>query len=126
MYARNVRKIWTNCTPLYQPCDIYFYRQVKIFIKKLQNAPELLKTNTEIAFRENAIKIHSLILHQLSSPGFSDMIKYAWFASKVIEERTIFMNLNEMCFPILLLKNPCTCKTAAFIKCQNLFRLHLR
>ena len=86
-------------------------------LKKLQNSPDLLKTSGEITSGKDEIKIHSLILHQLSSTGFSDMIKYAWFASKLIEERTIFTNLNEMCFPISLLKNLCTCKTATFIKC---------
>jgi len=112
-----VKIIPSKGTSLCQPCDVYFCRQVKIFIKKLQNAPDLLKTNREISSREDAIKIHSLILHQLSSSlSFSGMIKYAWLASKLIEERTIFMNLNEMCFPISLLKNPCTCETAAFIK----------
>ncbi|KYM98426.1 hypothetical protein ALC62_10866 [Cyphomyrmex costatus] len=48
-----------KCTPLCQPCDVYFYRQVKILIKKLQNAPTLIKNQREIASREDAIKIHS-------------------------------------------------------------------
>ena len=93
-----VKIIPFKCTPHCQPCDVYFYRQVLIVIKKLQNVPDLLKTNREIASGKDAIKIHSLILHQLSSPDFSDMIKCACFALKLIEERTIFMNLNEM-FP---------------------------
>ena len=31
-----VKIIPSKCTPLCQPCDVYFYRQVKIFIKKLK------------------------------------------------------------------------------------------
>lgn len=105
-----VKVIPPKCTPLCQPCDVYFYRQVKIFIKKLQNAPELLKANREIASREDSITIHSLLLHQLSAPAFRPMIKYTWFASKLIDERDIFLNVNELCFPISLLKQPCVCK----------------
>jgi len=30
-------------TPLCQPCDVYFYRQIKNFIKRLQNFPTLLQ-----------------------------------------------------------------------------------
>lgn len=106
-----------KCTPLCQPCDVYFYRQVKIFIKKIQNAPALLKNQREIASREDAIKIHSLILHQLSAPDFVPMLRYAWFASKLIEEKNIFSNVNDLCFPVSLLKKPCACNEMAFIKC---------
>lgn len=114
-----IKVIPPKCTPICQPCDVYFYRQVKIFTKKIQNAPDLLKNNREIASREDSIQIHSLILHQLSAPAFSPMIKYAWFAAKLTnnEEKPLFLNVNEVCFPITLLKNPCACKAVGFIKC---------
>ena len=66
-----VNIIPSKCTPLCHPCDVNFTDRLK-----LQNAPDLLKTNRETASREDAIKSHSLILYQLSSRGFSDMIKY--------------------------------------------------
>lgn len=81
--------ILPKCTPLCQPCDVYFYRQVKILIKRMQNAPALLKDKREIASRIDAIKIHSLVHHQLSASAFSPMLKYAWFAAKLIQEREI-------------------------------------
>ena len=52
--------IHPKCTPLCQPCDISFYRQVKNFLKRLQNAPAFLKEQREIASREDAIRLHSL------------------------------------------------------------------
>ena len=39
----NLKIIPPKCTPLCQPCDVYFYRQVKNFLNRLQNAPALLK-----------------------------------------------------------------------------------
>lgn len=106
-----------KCTPLCQPCDVYFYRQVKILLKHLQNAPTLLYEQREIASREDAIKIHSLILHQLSAPVFHSMLQYAWFASKLISDRTIFLNVKQLCFPSSLLKQKCACKQVGFIQC---------
>ncbi|XP_046476181.1 uncharacterized protein [Neodiprion pinetum] len=106
-----------KCTPICQPCDVYFFRQIKIFIKKIQNAPELLADKRELTSREDIMKIHSLILHQLNSPKFTAMIQYAWFASKLIDEREIFMNVNQLCFSIKNLKTKCNCNNNSFIKC---------
>lgn len=112
-----VKIIPPKCTPICQPCDVYFFRQVKIFLKKIQNAPELLKEKRELTSREDIIKIHSLILHQLRSPKFTAMIQYAWFASKLIENREIFLNVNQLCFSLTNLKTKCNCKNVSFIKC---------
>lgn len=115
----SVKVIPPKCTPLVQPCDVYFYRQVKNFIKRLQNCSELLEQNREINSREDCIKIHSIIHHQLSSPIFRDMIQYAWFASKLSVTRNIFMNVNETCFCTDVLQTPCDCKKSAFICCAR-------
>lgn len=106
-----------KCTPLVQPCDVYFYRQVKNLIKRLQNCSTLMEQKRKINSREDCIKIHSIVHHQLSSSIFSNMIKYAWYAAKLSNKRTIFMNVNEVCFTPELLKIPCSCKKAAFICC---------
>lgn len=106
-----------KCTPFCQPCDVYFYRQVKNLIKRLQNAPNLLREQREIASREDAIKIHSIVQHQLSAPCFENMLKYAWYAAKLLETRTIFSNLNDICFPVTIAKQNCACKEISFIKC---------
>lgn len=114
-----VKVIPPKCTPICQPCDVYFYRQVKNFIKKLQNCPTLLQQQREIGAREDAIKIHSLLLHQLSAPVFKPMLLYAWYASKLIEERPIFLNMNEICFSISIIKKSCSCKNVGFIQCAH-------
>jgi hypothetical protein len=75
---------------------------MKILIKKLKHASEFLKEQTEITSREDAIKTHSIVHHQLSAPGFENMIKYAWFASKLTSNRSISNNVNAVCFPVIL------------------------
>lgn len=114
-----VKVIPPKCTPICQPCDVYFYRQVKNFIKRLQNCSYLIDNEREIARREDAIKIHSIVHHQLSAPIFTKMLRYAWFASKLADEREIFQNVNEVCFPIQKLKIPCACGKTAFIQCSR-------
>ncbi|KYN22474.1 hypothetical protein ALC57_05125, partial [Trachymyrmex cornetzi] len=114
-----VEVIPPHCTPFCQPCDVYFFRQVKNFIKKIQNCTEVLQSNKELSTREDAIKIHSLIHSQLSSPLFEDMIVYAWFASKLLPERKVFQNVNEVCFPPEIRKQKCACGKLCFINCAN-------
>lgn len=114
-----VKVIPPKCTPIVQPCDVYFYRQVKNLIKNLQNAAYLVENNREINSREDCIKIQSIVHHQLSSPIFCKMIRYAWYAAKLSEEREIFVNVNNVCFPNELLKERCSCNNSSFINCAR-------
>lgn len=106
-----------HCTPYCQPCDVYFFRQIKNFIKKLQNSAEVIQTKRQLSTREDAIKIHSLIHYQLSAPIFKDMIKYAWYASKLLPNRSLFANVNEVCFANNIRQSKCDCTACAFIRC---------
>ncbi|XP_076302087.1 uncharacterized protein LOC143220302 [Lasioglossum baleicum] len=85
----SVKVIPPKCTPLVQPCDVYFFRQVKNLIKRLQNCSYLIQHKREINSREDCIKIQSIVHHQLSSPIFANMIHYAWFASKLCDSREL-------------------------------------
>ncbi|GFY52652.1 putative deoxyribonuclease TATDN2 [Trichonephila inaurata madagascariensis] len=83
-----------KCTPIVQPCDVYFYRQVKNFIKHLQNSAFLIEQNREINSREDCIKIQSIVHHQLSSPIFEKMIRYANKCSKEIQHKVFRRQLK--------------------------------
>lgn len=120
-----------GCTPYIQPLDVYLHRQIKIFIKEFQNCSYLLQEERQINSREDAIKLHSIVLHQLSSPIFNRMIEYSWFASKLITDRDVFANVREVCFPqISRKKSKCSaasCQNIIFIKCawcRNKFCFH--
>lgn len=107
-----------GCTPYCQSSDVYFYRQVKNFIKRLQNSTHLLKEDRQINSRDDALKIHSLIHHQLLAPIFEDMLQYAWFAAKLTPNIRVFQNVNEVCFPYKIHKDKCGCGGIPFISCS--------
>ena len=108
-----------GCTAYNQPLDVYFHQQVKIFIKEIQNCTHLLQDKRQLNTRNDAIKIHSLIANQMSSPAFQEMIQYAWFASKLTTERAVFRNVKQICFPKKPQASFCKCKRfIIFIKCS--------
>ena len=107
-----------KCTPVCQLCNVYFYRQIKNFIKRLQNCSYLIKREQEIASREDALKINSVLHHQLSAPIFKEMLHYACFASKLSADRDIFANVNEVCFSMGNLKNTCACGNSIYSMCS--------
>lgn len=117
----NLQIIPPKCTPICQPCDVYFYRQVKIIIKKIQNCPDLITGDKSIQLntRADAIRIQSLTHYLLSAPKFKCMLQYAWYASKLAEDREIFFNVNQICFPPNIFNAKCVCKKSnSFIKCS--------
>lgn len=82
-----------------------FYRQNSKYNSKC------LSRNKELHDRTDALKIHALIHNQLSAPIFQDMLLYAWYASKLIPNRRVFCNVNQVCFPLSALQ-------------KNIFHVH--
>lgn len=108
-----------STTRFCQPLDVYFHRQLKIFIKLLQNSTYLLQNKREINTRVDCIKIQALLHNQISAPIFKFMIQYAWYASKMINDRDIFWNVKDVCFPERPPKSKCSdCDSTSFARCS--------
>lgn len=112
-----VKVIPGKCTSKCQPLDVYFYRQVKLLIKRMQNNVILIKEKREINSREDCIKMHSIILHQLSADAFKPMIRYAWYSCGAGGDKPAFKNVTEVCFPNEIQVMKCTCTKTVFIRC---------
>lgn len=83
----SVKVIPGKCTGMCQPLDVFFYRQLKLFIKRLQNCVVLMEEGRDIDSREDCLKKHSLMGHQLAAREFQDMIRYAWYECGVGDEK---------------------------------------
>lgn len=117
----NLQLIPQECTQICQPCDVYFYRQVNNLMRKIQTCPDLLADaeNVQLNTRADAIRIQSLTHYLLSAPEFKCMLKYAWYASKLADDRDIFYNVNQLCFPSNIHSRKCVCgQRDSFIKCS--------
>jgi hypothetical protein len=70
---------------------VYFYRQVKNYIAKFQNFPLLIAAKHELSSREDCMEMHALILNQLQASIYTNMIRYAWYATKLISSEVFCM-----------------------------------
>lgn len=113
------------CAQYCQPCDVTFFRQVKQILKKMQNCEVLFKERRELTSREDSIKLHSIVHHQLSSPSFTNLIKYAWSTPGYTDDRIFFSTVNEVCFPEDVFRQKCcvgNCEKSAFIRCARCYK----
>lgn len=105
-----------------QPLDVYFFRQYKIFARKIYEHINLHKVQTlNMTLRINIIIMHSFIFDQLQAPSFTNMLKYPWQKIGYVEKNiSSFKNVNEICFDNV--KDKCevlNCKETAFLKCSH-------
>ena len=109
-----------HCTPLIQPLDVFWFRQLKAFIKRISNVISLHNLDYKLSNRKNVIKLQSLAHNQLSSDKFVNMIKYGWYKSGFIEEYPgNFDTVNEICFKNVLGNTCSCCDSYAIIKCSH-------
>ena len=112
-------------TGMCQPLDVYFFRQYKIFVRKIYDQKMLDSSEQEVYNRLFFIKVHSLVHNQLTAESFSPMLKYAWYKSGYcVTDPGKFENVNEICFDKkTILGNCMNCEDAAFIKCAHCNKL---
>jgi hypothetical protein len=92
----SLKIILLECTPICQPPDVYFYRQVKNYDAKFQNFLVLIAANCALSAREDCIKMHAFIHHQLQAPVY--LITYAWYAGKLTKACEVFCSVNQAAF----------------------------
>jgi len=92
---------------------VYFYTELKKFDIKFLNCPFLAEATHELP----STKINAIIHNQLQAPIHSNMIKYAWYAAKLISHE-VFGSVNQASFPDGVKTAKCECSKMAFIQCS--------
>lgn len=75
--ARPLR-IPPHTTDILQPLDVGFFRQLKIFLRRITEEALVQDRVNEISSREGAINLLSIIYNQFQSPAYNDLWRYAW------------------------------------------------
>lgn len=67
-----------HTTDTLQPLDVGFFRQLKIFIRRITEEALIADRIGDITSREGVLNLMSLIYNQLQSPAYHDLWKFAW------------------------------------------------
>lgn len=86
-------------TSIIQPCDVFFFRIWKNFVRKFSDRVLLDDLKLNLHDRNNILKVQSLVHNQFSSPRFRNFIRYSWFKCGYIDQRPPkFLTPVEFCF----------------------------
>jgi hypothetical protein len=89
-----------KATGLIQPLDLFFNRQFKHFVRKVQDRIRVERVPLRLPKRDNILKLYSLTMHQFQAECFVDMIRYSFFkAGYVLERPPRFETPVSVCFP---------------------------
>ncbi|OXA39326.1 hypothetical protein Fcan01_25912 [Folsomia candida] len=100
----NLKVIPEKCTPLAQPLDTTFHRQLKYLAREILAGLEVFLNANGIHQHDNwntrkgVLKLQSILHLMISAPIFQPMIRYAWFSSGLSTEKPDFLNVKQACF----------------------------
>ncbi|OXA40642.1 Tigger transposable element-derived protein 6 [Folsomia candida] len=118
-----------KCTPLAQPLDTTFHRQLKILAREILAGLEVFVNSEGVnqddnwTTRKGIIKLQSLLHFMISAPIFKPMLQYAWYSSGLTDVKVDFLNMKQVCFSFTedegkLCESP-GCDKPRFIKCAR-------
>lgn len=125
----NLKVIPEKCTPLAQPLDTTFHRQLKYLAREILAGLEVFLNANGIHQHDNwntrkgVLKLQSILHLMISAPIFQPMIRYAWFSSGLSTEKPDFLNVKQACFTFAdgdshICEMP-GCDKPRFIKCAR-------
>ena len=120
-------KIPPGTTADLQPLDVDFFRQYKLFVKRIWMELQILDRAHEVTSRADAISMHSLIWDQFQAPCYSGLIRYAWRGIDVdLKESDPPMRTASLQFNSFTPESKCevaNCTKYAFVRCAHCQKL---
>ena len=118
----SILRIPPKTTALIQPCDVFFFRMWKSFVRKISDRILLDDLKVNLHDRNEIMKIQSLTHNQFRSPRFKQFIKFAWFKAGYVHSRPPhFKTPVEFCFDLSIddCHFDCTqCYDGVFVICS--------
>ena len=109
-----------KCTKYCQPLDVYFFRQYKLYIRRIEDFVRLEIIALQLNLRDRIfiLKMHAVVFNQLSAPVYRKMLQYAWIKSGYHMDHldTSFQNVIDISFNFRL-QHCEQCDQLAFAKC---------
>lgn len=79
-----------------QPLDVSFFRQYKLFVKRIFLQLNLEGRQDLVTTRQGALNMHSLVWNQFSAAPFADLIRYGWQNADIdFNQRELMRNKRE-------------------------------
>lgn len=120
----HVEVIPPKTTKYCQPLDVFFFRQYKIMIRKIEDAVrhKFFIEGSEIKLKDRVfiMKMHSIAYHQFNAPILKDMILFAWQKSGYATPMHIhkFQGILQSAFTFTTATCQMgDCKQSAFMRC---------
>ena len=95
----DIFNIPAGTTSFIQPCDVFFFRIFKDFVKKITNHVMIEDEKLVLHHRDNILKMISLVYNQFSAPIYKNFLQYSWFKAGYLTNRPpSFQTPVQFCF----------------------------
>jgi hypothetical protein len=64
------------------------------------------------------VKMHALIHNLLQAPIYRNMVRYVWYAAKLMTSCEVLYSVNKAAFLTEVKTEKCECRKQAFIRCS--------
>jgi hypothetical protein len=119
----HVHIIPKKTTPVLQPLDVFFNRQLKTMIRVISEKIRRLYPHFTLSIRRNIARVMSEILHQFAAPRFKSFIRYSFFkAGYAIARPPPFLTPPVYCFDSYPPGTKCSekgCHSISMIRCAH-------
>ena len=108
-----------HCTSKCQPCDLFLFRQWKIFVKMISDWVVNEDIEINLFHRDSIIILQSLIHNQFSSPRFKPFLRQSWIKAGYLAGPEPFVHPVDFCFKIPLNCSEQNCGQLSLIRCSH-------
>jgi len=124
-------EIPAGTTPLVQPLDVFFFRPYKSCVRRFYDGVANFEeysdheNSLKMHLRNNYVKLHSLLNHQLCHEKYNSIVKHSWgragLAEPFIGDYPDMTRLMYTCTSLLCSDNDMeeNCRNSSFIQCAH-------